>query len=103
MTGTSPGTVPATPPSGTLPLPDPLPGLQEEFSCFRIWREHTCDRVRYVARSLHPGLNPHTVVTDDIGELRAALQPSRQAACPGGHGGQQESWPPARRLPAPAS
>lgn len=103
MTGTSPGTVPATPSSGTLPLPDPLPGLQEEFPCFRIWREHAFDRVRYVARSLHPGLNPHTVVTDDTGELRAALQPSRREACPEGHAGQQESGPPARPRPAPAS
>src|ERR1022692_966284 len=58
-----------------------LAGLREEFPCFRIWRERTCDRIRYVARSLHPGLNPHTVVTDDLDELRAALEPSRHAAC----------------------
>jgi hypothetical protein len=58
-----------------------LAGLREDFPCFRIWRERTCDRIRYVARSLHPGLNPHTVVTDDLDELRAALEPSRHAAC----------------------
>jgi hypothetical protein len=32
-----------------------LTALQEEFPCFRIWREETCDRARYIARSLHPG------------------------------------------------
>jgi hypothetical protein len=62
-----------------------LAALQAEFPCFRIWRERTCDRDRVLARSLHPGLNPHTVVTDDIAELRAALEPSRHAPCPRRH------------------
>ena len=62
------------------------------------------DRVRYVARSLHPGLNPHTVVTDDVGELRAALEHSRHAPCPGPRAaGQQESWPPDCPPRAPTS
>ena len=91
------------PGSDTALADDPIPGLQEEFPCFRIWPERTCNRVRYVARSLHLGLNPHTVVTDDIGELRAALRPSRRQTCPGGHEGQQESWPSAGSLPVPAS
>jgi O-methyltransferase involved in polyketide biosynthesis len=56
---------------------DELAGLQEEFPAFRIWREITGERVRFVARSLRPGVSPHTVVTDDVGELRAALEPSR--------------------------
>jgi hypothetical protein len=63
------------------PAEGKLAALREEFPRFRIWRERTCDRIRYVARSLQPGLNPHTVVTDDLDELRAALEPSRQAAC----------------------
>jgi hypothetical protein len=63
----------------------PLTALRADFPCFRIWREETYDRARYIARSLHPGLNPHTVVTDDAGELRAALEPARRAACAGGH------------------
>jgi hypothetical protein len=71
-----------------------------EFPCFRIWHEHTCDRIRYLARSLHPGLNPHTVVTDDISELRAALELSRNAACPRPHAAGQA--PPARPLQATA-
>lgn len=58
--------------------PDRLPSLQEQFPGFRIWKEAIGERVRYVARSERPGLNPHTVVTDDIGELRAALEPHKQ-------------------------
>jgi len=60
--------------------PGELAGLREEFRGFRIWREITGDRVRYVARSQFPGLNPHTVVTADAAELRAALEPAREAA-----------------------
>jgi hypothetical protein len=67
------------PKDGTLPLPDPLPALRAEFPAFRIWRETTRDRVRYIARSPHLDLNPHTVVTDDLGELRAALTFPRSA------------------------
>jgi hypothetical protein len=50
-----------------------LTALQEEFPQFRIWREITLGRARYNARSLHPGTHPHTVITPDPGELRAAL------------------------------
>jgi hypothetical protein len=82
-----------------------LAGLRAEFPCFRFWREQACDRARYVARSLHPGMNPHTVVTGDIDELRAVLEPSRHAACPRPHPPEQEqsSPPPARPLRATAS
>lgn len=78
-----------------------LASMRAEFPCFRIWREETCDRARYVARSLHPGMNPHTVVTDDTGEIRATLESSRHAACPRPHPAGQA--PPARPLPAIAS
>ncbi|HUY52710.1 MAG TPA: SAM-dependent methyltransferase [Streptosporangiaceae bacterium] len=47
--------------------------LRADFPNFRIWREITTGRTRYVARRLHPGPGPHTVVTDDLTELRAAL------------------------------
>jgi hypothetical protein len=50
-----------------------LTALQEEFPQFRIWREITLGRARCNARSLHPGTHPHTVITPDPGELRAAL------------------------------
>jgi hypothetical protein len=59
--------------------PDELASLLQRFPGFRIWREITRGRVRYVARSRRPGLNPHTVVTADIGELWAALGSSRDA------------------------
>ncbi len=52
---------------------DGLMGLREDFPHFRIWREITGDRTRYVARRVHPGSSLHTVVTDDLTELRAAL------------------------------
>jgi hypothetical protein len=79
--------------------PEPT-NLRAEYPCFRIWQEKTCDRVLYVACSLHLELNPHTVVTDDIGELRAALEPSRHAACPRPHPAGQA--PSARPLQATA-
>jgi SAM-dependent methyltransferase len=56
---------------------DALAALRADCPAFRIWREHIPGRVRYVARSLYDGLNPHTVVTSDLGELRQALEPAQ--------------------------
>jgi hypothetical protein len=50
-----------------------MTSLREQFPGFRIWREITGDRTRYIARSLHPGLAPHTVVTADPEELATIL------------------------------
>jgi len=50
-----------------------LDRLRAEFPLFWIWRETTGSGVRYIARSQRAGLNPHTVVTADPAELRAAL------------------------------
>lgn len=47
--------------------------LRQEFPQFRIWREIIAERTRYVARRLHPPTSPHTVVADDLAELRTAL------------------------------
>ena len=55
--------------------PSELGTLREQFPGFRIWREITGDRCRYVARSQRQGLSPHTIVTADMDELRAALSP----------------------------
>jgi hypothetical protein len=52
---------------------DELACLREQFPGFRIWREDTWGRPRFIARSEQAGLHPHTVVTDDLGELRTAL------------------------------
>jgi hypothetical protein len=52
---------------------DELASLQADYPQFRIWRETMPGRRRYVARSQHLSVNPHTVITDDPDELRAAL------------------------------
>jgi O-methyltransferase involved in polyketide biosynthesis len=58
-------------------VPEQLRALRAEFPAWRIWREDACGRVRYVARSRRADLNPHTVVTADLGELRKALEVAR--------------------------
>lgn len=75
-------------------MSDDLTRLQAEFPAYRIWREHLLGRSRYVARSRYQGLNPHTVVTPDLGELRGALQPGQgtDAAAP------SSLVPPRRRV-----
>jgi hypothetical protein len=58
-----------------------LPALRAEFPQFRIWRETEGSRTHYIARSLLPGVHPHTVVTPHLAELRAELrQGSKQQA-----------------------
>jgi S-adenosyl methyltransferase len=46
-----------------------LAALRADFPDHEIWPEDDGNQVRYVARGRHP----HTVVTADLGELRAAL------------------------------
>jgi hypothetical protein len=50
--------------------------LRAEFPAYKIWQEQTPGRVRYVARSRRHDVNPHTVITADVAELRGALQPT---------------------------
>jgi hypothetical protein len=50
--------------------------LRADYPGYKIWREVTPGRERYIARSLHFGLNPHTVVTEDLSELRDVLEPA---------------------------
>jgi hypothetical protein len=50
-----------------------LARLEADFPQFRIWREISLDRARYVACRLQPGTHPHTVVAADLGELREVL------------------------------
>ncbi len=67
-------------PAGLAAIPpDPLSALCAEFPAFRIWREITGDRTHYIARSLHPSISPHTVVTDDLDELGDVLREARTA------------------------
>jgi hypothetical protein len=57
-------------------LPDELASLQADFPQFQIWRETTCRHTRYIARRLHPGVHPHTLVSPDPDEIRAELSAS---------------------------
>jgi O-methyltransferase involved in polyketide biosynthesis len=54
-----------------------LTALRSEFPTHKIWRDETRGQVRYVARSRHLGLGPHTVITPSVAELRDALAPVR--------------------------
>jgi O-methyltransferase involved in polyketide biosynthesis len=66
--------------AGQMPmLSADLAVLRADFPSHKIWQEHTLGRSRYIARSRRGGLNPHTVVTSDLRELRAALEPARAA------------------------
>lgn len=62
---------------GATPEADLL-SIQRDFPAFRIWREMTGDRIRFVARRRRPGTRPHTVVTSDAHELRAVLAENSQ-------------------------
>ena len=66
---------------GTGPAQE-LAALRADFPQFQIWPEATLDRLRYVSVSTRLDLNPHTVVTGDLGELRTVLQ-SAQPRAPG--------------------
>jgi hypothetical protein len=51
--------------------------LRAEFPGHRIGTETIVDRIRYVARRQRDGAHPHTVITRDLSELRAALETGR--------------------------
>jgi len=50
-----------------------LADLQQDFPGYRIWQEPMGDRIRLVAVRRQPGASPHTLITADPAELRAAL------------------------------
>ncbi len=52
---------------------DTLNTVRRDFPHFRVWREITGARTRYIARRAHPGSGPHTLVTSSLTELRTAL------------------------------
>ena len=66
-----------------------LAALQADFPQFQIWPEVTLDRLRYISVSTDLDLNPHTVVTGDLAELRAILQ-SAQSRMPAHKGADQQ-------------
>jgi hypothetical protein len=61
-------------PRPTAVDPAEMAGVQRDFPQHRIWREIIGDRApRYVAHARSLSIHPHTVITGDLGELRAAL------------------------------
>jgi hypothetical protein len=58
-----------------------LADLQQAFPGYRIWQEPMGDQIRLVAVSRKPGNSPHTLITADLAELRAAL--ANSAPTPG--------------------
>jgi hypothetical protein len=70
-----------------------LAALRQDFPRFRIWREATGERVRYVAVRQRPGTSLHTLVTADFTELRTVLTQAtartRHPGTPGGLAGQR--------------
>ena len=69
-----------------------LDQLRNDFPDFDIAREIIRDRIRYVSRRRRPGVQPHTVVTADLEELRAALSP-----------GDATGWAPGSRRCRPSA
>jgi hypothetical protein len=53
--------------------------LQRDFPGYRIWQEPMGAQTRLVAVRRQPGTSPHTLVTADLAELRAALAKSTPA------------------------
>jgi hypothetical protein len=73
----------------SAPNPEPSAGddealmkMQRDFPGHRIWREIIPGRTVYVARSQHPAVHPHTLVTGDLRELHTALTRARKASRP---------------------
>lgn len=58
-----------------------LTNLRAEYPGHWIGRETIVGRgVRYLARACQQDAHPHTVLTPDLSELRAALEAGRRAA-----------------------
>ena len=66
-----------------IPTPADLAELgaaRRDFPGYRIEVEPRPGRCRFVARRAQPGPGPHTLITSDLTELRAELDPARQPA-----------------------
>lgn len=79
MTGPDGTTHPAQPGPTS---PDELALLAAEFPAFRVWQERVHNRTRYVARGTTLDTRPHTVITDDLAELRTALAAGQRPSGP---------------------
>jgi len=76
-----------------------LARLHAEFPGYRIWHEISPGHARLVAVRRYHGTSPHTVVTADPGELRAALAaslpPLRPHPLTSGHASSEGEYPQA--------
>lgn len=68
--------------------PDPLPALRATYPGYEFTREPGSYRGpeaqdRYIAHAGNLGLHPHTVITADLCELRAALSAAAPSGSPG--------------------
>jgi hypothetical protein len=60
-----------------------LTSLQVDFPEFEIWCEQTGYGICYVVRGRTLDVHPHTLMTSDLGSIRAALARSRPSPQPG--------------------
>lgn len=61
-----------------------LDAARRDFPGYQIEVEPVPGRRRYIARRTQPGPGPHTLITSDLTELRAELDPMQQpTASPG--------------------
>ena len=56
-----------------------LKRLRADFPAYSIGVVTTWDRIRYLGQRRQPGPGPHTVLTDDLAELRDALGAQKNA------------------------
>ena len=62
--------------------PAALEAARRDFPRYRIDVELTVHRPRYVARRIAPGPGPHTLITNDLAELRTELGTGRPPSPP---------------------
>jgi len=58
---------------------DELALISAGFPAYRFWRSIAAGHSRYVAQTTDIDAHPHTVVTDNLTELAAALAAGQQA------------------------
>src|ERR1039457_6875513 len=73
-------------------LADGLVDLRARLPHFRIWQEVTGDRIRYVARRLHPGTGPHTEVFSATFMRSSCARIAPGPARPGRSGRFSRGW-----------
>jgi hypothetical protein len=62
-------------PTATAAQRADLDAARRDFPRYRIEIEPTPGRLRFIARQIKPGPGPHTLITSDLTELRAELNP----------------------------